>query len=129
MTQAPKAVYLEFDRRRKLHARHRYVRECVRASGKPVTELVQDPFGGHPFLIQALLTASASEKENITLDKASDLLDAYYDKGGTLDDLRNALMEVLSAYLHIEQRPAPGEEVDDSNPNADSPAAPGPSVD
>lgn len=129
MTQAPKAVFLEFDRRRKLKPRHRFIRDAVRASKQSVTELLQDPFGGHPFLIQALLQPSAAQGENMTLDKASDFLDAYYEKGGTVETMRNTLMEVLGAYLRIELTPTDEEEASDDVPNADTPGEPGPSGD
>lgn len=129
MAHAPTVIRLEFDRVRKLKPRHRYIRDAVRASGKSVTELVADPFGGHPFLIQALVQPSANKGENISLDKASDLLDDYYDKNGTVEALRTALMEVLGAYLHIEMTPTEDEAEGDDVPNGDSPAQPGRSDD
>jgi len=129
MAQAPIVRRLEFDRVRKLKPRMRYVRDAVRASGKSVTELVGDPFGGHPFLIQALVQPSANQGENISLDDASDLLDEYYDKGGTIKKMRETLMEVLSAYLHVEATPTDAESEGDDAPNGASPAPPGPTDD
>lgn len=125
MAHAPHVVRLEFDKVRKLKARHRFIRDVVRASGKSVTDLVQDPFGGHPFLIQALLTPSSAVNESISLDKASDLLDAYYDKGGTVEKLRNALIDVLGQYLHVESTPTQEEEETDDAPNVATPEQPG----
>ena len=129
MAHAPHVVRLEFDKVRKLKARHRFIRDVVRASGKSVTDLVQDPFGGHPFLIQALLTPSSAVNESISLDKASDLLDAYYDKGGTVEKMRNSLIEVLGQYLHVESTPTQQEEETDESPNGDTPEQPGADVD
>lgn len=122
-------VRVEFDRVRKLKPRHRYLREAVRASGKSITELMADPFGGFPYLIQALTVPSANVGEAISIDKASEFLDAYFEKGGTVAKLQAQLVDVLSAYMNIEVAPAPEEEGDDDSPNADSPVAPGPSAD
>jgi hypothetical protein len=133
--KAPKeAVYVEFDRRRKLYPRMRYIRDVVLASKRSVTELVQDPFGGHPWLVQALTQPSARQGENITLDKASEMLDAYYDNGGTVDAMRDSLMKAVADYLTFELTPTFEEEEeavrteDPNGPNGDTPDAPGPSA-
>jgi hypothetical protein len=126
MAQPKSVVKVEFDRTRKLKAKHRHLRDAVRVSGKSITDLIADPFGGFPYLVQALLQPSANVGENITLDKASDLLDVYFEKGGTVEQLQKALVETLSSYLQIEITPTADEEEETGSPNADSPDAPGP---
>lgn len=117
-----------FDRERKLKARMGPLMNAVRSSGKPAHELIQDPFAGHPFLIQALLGPTAATSETITLDKAVKLLDLYYEKGGTYEALKKALDKCLTGFLHIETTPDDDERDREGElPNGDTPDATGPS--
>jgi hypothetical protein len=119
-------VRLDFGdgKQRKLKCRHKFLREAVRVSGKSVTELINDPFGGYPYLLQALLQPGSTE--GITLDKASDLIDSYLDAHNNIKGLTTALVQVISGYLQIEMTPTEDEESEDGTvPNADSPVAPG----
>jgi hypothetical protein len=118
---------IEFDKVRKLKPRHRFIRAAVITSGKSITELVADYFGGHPYLVQALLAPGLVGTESLTLDDASDLIDQFLDKGGKPEQLRNALVTILASYLHVEVQKT--EEEDPAVPNADSPALPGPDAD
>lgn len=118
---------IEFDRVRKLKPRHRFIRNAVISSGKAVNELVLDHFGGHPFLLMALLAPALGATETLTLDDASDLIDQYRDKGGTAEELRQALLLLLSDYLHVEIVKPDTEDSD--NPNAATQVEPGPSAD
>jgi hypothetical protein len=128
MTQAP--VILEFDKRRKLKCKHKYIRDAVRTSGKSVVELLNDPFGGWPFLLSALLMPGADVNEGIGIDKASDLIDIFVEKHGSMKPLSDGLVQALSAYLRIELTPTDDEKDEEGNlPNADSPVMPGPSTD
>lgn len=123
---APTVVRLEFDKVRKLKARHRNLRDAVRTSGKSITELLTDPFGGYPYLVQALLVPSADRNESITLDKASDFIDLFIEKHKSIEPLTRGLIEALSAYLHVEMTPTEDEKDADGNlPNAGTPGRPG----
>ncbi len=128
MAEPLKVVKVVFDKERKLLCRHKYIREAVRQSGKSISELVNDPFGGYPFLIQALLAPRWIDKEPLTLDKASDLIDTYVDENHSMHGLTRALVQSLSGYLHIEQQPTDDEEPVTEG-KAAPPGEPGPSVD
>lgn len=129
MTPTPvTSLRITFDKERKLKARHKFIREAVRTSGKAITELLQDPFGGFPYLVQALLQPGAPINEPITIDKASDLIDAFVDNGGRIEDLQSKLVLLLQSYMRIEVTPTPDEE-EKGDPNAATPVAPGPSSD
>ena len=109
---------------RKLKCRHRFMREAVRASGKSITELASDPFGGYAYLLQALLQPGS--KDPISLDRASELIDLYMDNHDGMTGLTKALSEALTGYLSIEATPTEDEANEAGTlPNADSPAAPG----
>jgi hypothetical protein len=117
-------VRLEFDRSRKLKCKHRYMREAVRASGKSILELLNDPFGGYPFLLQALLQAGSAKA--ISIDEASDLIDTYVEKHGSMTGLTEGLIKAVSSYMHLEVTPTEDEADEDGNlPNVDTPVAPG----
>jgi hypothetical protein len=122
MATAGDAVRLVFDKERKLKARHKYIRNAVITSGKSIQALLADPFGGFPYVLQALIQPGVASNETISLDKASDLIDLYMDKGGTTEQLQAAMVQCVQSYMRIEGTPTP-EETDD--PNGDSPAAPG----
>jgi hypothetical protein len=122
-------VRVEFDRPRKLICKHRHIRDAVLESKKSIIELMSDPFGGYPYLIRALLQPSAAHGEAITIDKASDLIDVYLSKHGSLEGLSKALLQALSAYLHVEVTPTEDEQTGDEPPNAATPDGPGPSAD
>jgi hypothetical protein len=124
-------VRIELDKVRKLKVRHQYLREAREVTNKSIHELVQDPFGGYPYLLRALLQPT---DQTITLNRASELIDLWCDRGKKLDDLGQHLVRALADYLHIEMTPTDDEEEDAAKagtavPNADSPAAPGPSAD
>lgn len=110
-----------FDKERKLIARHEYVGYAVNASKKTVLELLSDPFGGWAYLIQALVIPGATEA--ISLKKASELLDHYFDAGGSHETLHNAMSRVLAAYINAEVTPTKDE--GDAPPNAPGPATTG----
>ncbi len=124
MTQA--LVKLDFDRPRVLKCKHKHIRDAVRASGKSVIELLNDPFGGWPFLLSALLIPGTKFDENMSLDKASDLIDTFVEKHGSLKDLGAGLSQALAGYLNIELTPTPDEVDEDGNlPNVATPDQPG----
>jgi hypothetical protein len=117
-------VRIELDRPRKLKCKHRHIRDAVRESGRSITDLLNDPFGGYPYVLRALLLPGAQD-ESITIDRASDLIDIYLEKNKSIEGLSRALVQALQAYLHIEAAPVEGDE--DQAPNAGAPASPGPS--
>jgi hypothetical protein len=119
-----KILRLEFDKVRKLKVQHRYLRQACQSSGKSIVELVNDPFGGYPYVLQALLLPTWIDDKPCSIDKASDLIDAYVEKAGGLDGLTKAFIQLLQGYLHIETTPASDE---DPEKNEDTPDEPGPS--
>lgn len=117
-------VRLMFDRERKLKAEHRFLREARRQSNKSIQELLNDPFDGYPWLLQALLELDNKANEpTLTLNRASELIDIYLKKGGKMPELGQALLNCVSAYMGIEHRPAEGEDPNDSSPGANEQAA------
>jgi hypothetical protein len=121
---ATPAVTIVFDKERKLKARHRYVRNAVIQSKKSIQELLSDPFGGFPYILQAVLQPGSTEV--ISIDRASDLLDIYTDNGGSAEGLQEAFVKVLGPYIDVENKPTQEEQ---EHPNESSPAAPGGSGD
>ncbi len=113
-----------FDKERKLKARHRHLRDAVVSSGKPITELINDPFGGMPYVLLALLRGGSPEA--LDLNKASDFIDIYVDKHEDLGTLQKTIIDVLSGYLHIEQTPT---EDDPKEAEGEAPAPAGPTSD
>lgn len=128
-----KVARIVFDEERKLIPKHKYIRAAIaqasREFGSPrsVSDMVFDHFTGHPYLVQALAVPFLKKNETVTVDQASDWIDAYLENGGTPLNLQNALMEILADYLHIELTKTEDEGAD--VPNAASPAAPGRSID
>lgn len=124
-------IRLEFDKERPLKVRHRFIRDAVRVSGRSISELIGDPFGGWPYLIQALVNAKTTQP--ITLDKASDLIDDYREKNQSIKGIAEALNKLLSDYVNLESTPTEDEEAsaaeNDTVPNAASPELPGRSGD
>jgi len=116
---------------RKLKARHRRLRDAVRVSGKSISELLGDPFGGWPFLIQALINAKAVKP--ITLDDASDLIDDYRDHHSSIKGLAEALGKLMGDYVSLEATPTEDEtaaaEATDTVPKGGTPDATGHSLD
>ena len=110
---------------RKLQPQHKHLRNAVRESGKAVGELLSDPFGGYPYLLQAMLKKS---QPTITLDQCSDLIDSYADAHAGINGLSESLMKALSLYLHIELTPTDEEEVDGERPPQDGPVTSEPSA-
>lgn len=120
-------IRVEFDTERPLKARHRFLREAVRVSGRSISELLNDPFGGWPYLLQA--TVNAKTVQPITLDKASDLIDIYRDKHQSIEGLATVLAKLLSDYVKVEATPTTEEdeaaEAAGEAPKAGSPAGTG----
>jgi len=116
------ALKITFDKERKLKARHHYIHRAVIQSGKPVHELLGDPFGGWPYLLSALLQPGAASTEVISLAEASRLIDVYLDKGGSMKTLGQQMNKLLEDYMAIESTPTPEE---NESPNVASPAASG----
>jgi len=86
------------DGRRKLRFRHKDLRDVVTDTGKSVTELLQDPFGGWAHLIQYGLRWGDLK---INLDKASELIDLWVEthshEDQPLSSLGDKLLEALNA--------------------------------
>jgi hypothetical protein len=126
MTATPvTAIKIVFDKERKLKARHRYIRDAVIQSGKSIFELMSDPFGGYPYVLQALLQPGKPDHEVLDLNTTSRLIDAYIDKGGTIVELGKSMNALLESYMRIENTPTSDEVENDDAPNAEAPATSG----
>jgi hypothetical protein len=106
---------------RKLKARHRHVRDARIESDKTVIELLQDPWGGYPYLLRALLR---HREPNLSLDDASNLIDDWMDNNPSMEGLTKAITSALANYMHIELTPS-DEEKTEAEGNAEAPAEPG----
>ncbi len=97
--------------RKKLVAKHRHMQSAVDETGKPITDLLKDPFGGYPHLLRALLR---EQDPTITPKRCSDLIDEYIDAhedaDDPLSDLGLLIMKALQKYLSIEITPTKDEE-------------------
>jgi hypothetical protein len=62
--------------RHKIAYRHRDLRDVVDVTGKSVVDLLNDPFGGWPYLLQF---GRRQYDPKVTKDQASDLIDAWLD--------------------------------------------------
>jgi hypothetical protein len=98
---AKKGVAVQFDTRRKLVFRQQDLRDVVTATKRTVGDLFDDPFAGWPYLIQYGLRL---QDNRITLNQASEFMDNWVDmpdpetkEERTLDQLRDVLLEALSA--------------------------------
>lgn len=120
---------IQFDQERTLIPKHKYIRNAVIASGKSLLQLLDDPFGGIPFVLQALIEPALPEGQDFSIDQASDLIDQYLQNARTANmkapmrELQKALLTILADYLYIELKsktdvPA---ETDEEVPNAPSP--------
>lgn len=101
---------------RKLKVVNQIVRDVVIISGKSIGELMRDPFGGYPYLMQALV--QAGEPGNVTLNEGSKLIDLYLQNVGTMEELQKMLIRLFAMYLVIERQKPDDEETD---PNAKAP--------
>jgi hypothetical protein len=120
---------------RKLKGRHRYIADAVRKSGKSMAELLGDQWAGWPFLLVALLReswdAERGQKQVLTVDVASDLMDLYiktHQAPGEqpMQDIGRMLIDALKPYIAVEQTKTDDEESE--APNAEIQAVPGPSA-
>jgi hypothetical protein len=119
---------IEFDKVRKLKPTHGAVSNALMLAskdyGRPlsVSDLIGDVFVGQRYLLLALLSPALAPNENMTLNKVSDLIDAFRDKGGKIGDLKEAITLLLAEYLGIETTKTDDE---DDDPNETAPAATG----
>jgi len=109
------------DGRRKLRFRHKDLRDLVDATNKSVKELLDDPWGGWPYLLQYGLRWA---DQKITLDKASDLIDAWVqshpDEEMPMNSLGTKLREAFEAAGFIRNKPV--EEEPSGEPTGNVPA-------
>lgn len=93
---------------RRLKYKHRDLRDAVKESGKPVEQMLGDPFDGWPHLLRAGLRWQDTK---FTLDNASDLIDEWKDAhsddpGGALSGLGELIIDALETAKFIKiQRP------------------------
>jgi hypothetical protein len=124
-------IKFDGENERKLKPLHGNIRKaiaaCSRELGRPVSinEMATDWFNGHPFLVWALLIPSLKANQRLSVDDASNLIDTFLEKGGTSQELQNALVVVLATYLRVEVQKQDDEEDDKDDPNAPTPEQPG----
>lgn len=110
-----KIARVDFDKVRKLKPTHGAISNMLTMAqtqlGRAVSvqDLVTDAFVGNRYLVFALLIPGLLPNEKLTLDKVSEYIDKFYEKGGKPTDLQDALVTVLSDYLQIEQKPTEDE--------------------
>jgi hypothetical protein len=124
---------IQFDQERTLIPKHKYIRNAVLASGKNLLELLDDPWGGLPFVIQALIEPGLPQGEDFTIDQASELIDKYLENArlenvkAPMRQLQKALLTILMDYCSIEfqakKEPVALEEEAGGAPNVPSPVA------
>lgn len=92
------------DGRRKLRLRHKDLRDLVTDTGKTAVDLFSDQFGGWP---QVIKYASRWQDPTVTLDKASDLIDAWIESHPDAENpmklLEDQLLEVMYASGYIKK--------------------------
>jgi hypothetical protein len=111
MKRADKGVSLVLDRPRVLKYQHRDLRDAVNTSGKTIVGLLDDVFGGWPYLLQYGLRWKDSR---LTLDDCSALIERWIEQdGNTLRGLSDKLIEAVeqTGFIKI-QRPDDPEEAD-----------------
>lgn len=120
---------ITFDKERKLKPTHGAISRMLVAVSRDlqrpvsISELMGDVFVGQRYLLQALLQPGLAKNENLTLDKVSDLIEAFREAGGKVSDLQTAIGLVLADYLGFEM--AKDDEDEDDHPNEQAPAASG----
>ncbi len=111
-------TFTQVDGRRKMRFRQRDLRDVVLLTKRPIGELMGDPFGGWPYLLQHGLR---SYDPTLTLDQASDLMDQWIhesdpegDKTRTLDELGQKLLDALNAsgFVRIDLKRKDAEQLD-----------------
>jgi hypothetical protein len=94
------------DGRRKLRFRHKDLRDAVESTKKSIRELLDDPWGGWPYLLYYGLR---EQDPKITLDKSSALIDAWCeshpDEEAPMNSLGGKLREAFEAAGFIRSKP------------------------
>lgn len=85
-----KRIEVFLDRPRVLLFRHKDLREAVNTSHKTIGDLISDPFGGWPYLLQHGLR---HQDTRLTLDDCSGMIERWVDAGKSLKDLGDVLIE------------------------------------
>jgi hypothetical protein len=114
---------IELDKERKIKVRHRYIREVEEETGKSIQQLMGTA-GGQAHVLRALLQGGSGEK--VTINRASELIDARRDRGLKHKDLVESINAVLLGYFNIENTPTEDEVKAGNSGEADTPATPGP---
>ena len=118
-------VYLEFkDKKRyKLKFTHKELRQLSEQvkvaygnSKATLDELLSDPFGGWPYLLQSALKG---QQPDLTVDETSDLIDRWVSEGNEFVGIRQKLQAALIAAGYL-KGPTKDKDVD-PDPNEPSP--------
>ena len=90
-----KKIDVFLDRPRKLWFRHKDLRDAVSASGnRRMGDLLDDAFAGWPIL---LLHGLRHQDMRLTLDKCSEMIEAWADSGKPLNELQEVLIKGIEA--------------------------------
>lgn len=110
----PRAVDIMLDRPRKLLYRHKDIRDAVNSSGKSIVMLLDDLFGGWPYL---LLHGLRHQDTRLTLDDCSEMLDRVAQSGEPIKTVQDKLIAAIekTGFIKI-QRPESEATEDPQNP-------------
>lgn len=103
---------------RKLKGTSAWMRWAVEESKRSIFELANDPVGGWPYLVRALVNGGAVKP--ITLMQADTLIDSYKEANNGWGTLGDEIAKAIAGYMHIELTKPEDEE--SSAPNAGSQA-------
>lgn len=126
---ADQFVRIHLDQRRKLRYKHKDLRDMVAESGKPLGELLTDPFGGWPYILKYGLRWQDLKVSN---DKASEFIDLWMEEPDpetgekrTMDQLGLKLLEALNAsgFIKIQAEKPLADNADGPDEGNGEPAA------
>jgi hypothetical protein len=105
--------------RHKIRFRHRDLRDVVDVTGKSVIDLLNDPFGGWPYLLQFGMRLYDPK---VTKDGASDLIDRWLEDNpaNEFSKIGDLLMRALenSGFIKFPKASEDGAAADDAEGNA-----------
>jgi hypothetical protein len=100
------------------HAELRQLSEMVKLAYKDpsatIDALLQDPFGGWPYLLQYAMKGS---QPDLTVDEASDLIDRWVDDGNEFVGIRRKLQDALVAAGYLPKAKKDPDTKNDQSPD------------
>jgi hypothetical protein len=97
-----KYVEVFLDRPRRLVFRHKDLRDAVNTSKRSIGDLIGDPFGGWPVLLQHGLR---HKDTTLSLDDCSEMIERWVQAGQPLKDLSDKVIRALenTGFIKIER--------------------------